>query len=100
MGDFFFNIPARKVSNYHRGESLFYTCIIVRLCKFNYYYNFFLLIDAGAPVYMYEFQHASSLLTKNRPNFVGCDHGDEIFFILGYCFGKDVNPQGLLLFIY
>ncbi len=39
MGDFFFNIPARKVSNYHRGESLFYICIVVRLCKFNYYYN-------------------------------------------------------------
>ncbi|XP_058624088.1 uncharacterized protein LOC131534960 isoform X1 [Onychostoma macrolepis] len=67
MGDFFFNIPARKVSNYHR--------------------------DAGAPVYMYEFQNPPSLLKKKRPSFVGCDHGDEIFFVLGYCFGKYVKLQ-------
>uniref|UniRef100_A0A671QUA3 Fatty acyl-CoA hydrolase precursor, medium chain-like n=1 Tax=Sinocyclocheilus anshuiensis TaxID=1608454 RepID=A0A671QUA3_9TELE len=67
MGDFFFNIPARKVSNYHR--------------------------DAGAPVYVYEFQHPPSLLKKIRPNFVGCDHGDDIFFVLGYCFGRHVKLQ-------
>ncbi|XP_073687510.1 uncharacterized protein ces2b isoform X4 [Garra rufa] len=62
MGDFFFNIPARKVANYHR--------------------------DTGAPVYVYEFQHSPSLLQKKRPSFVGSDHGDEIFFVFGYCFGK------------
>uniref|UniRef100_A0A8C1WC11 Carboxylic ester hydrolase n=1 Tax=Cyprinus carpio TaxID=7962 RepID=A0A8C1WC11_CYPCA len=67
MGDFFFNIPARKVSNYHR--------------------------DAGAPVYMYEFQHSPSLLKKNRPSFVGCDHGDDMFFVLGYCFGRHLKVQ-------
>ncbi|CAM4735064.1 unnamed protein product [Leuciscus chuanchicus] len=62
MGDFFFNIPARKVANYHR--------------------------DAGAPVYMYEFQHPPSMLQNKRPSFVGSDHGDEVFFVLGYCFGN------------
>ncbi|CAM4735066.1 unnamed protein product [Leuciscus chuanchicus] len=62
MGDFFFNIPARKVANYHR--------------------------DAGAPVYMYEFQHPPSILQNKRPSFVGSDHGDEVFFVLGYCFGN------------
>ncbi|XP_016133188.1 uncharacterized protein ces2b [Sinocyclocheilus grahami] len=67
MGDFFFNIPARKVSNYHR--------------------------DAGAPVYVYEFQHPPSLLKKIRPDFVGCDHGDDIFFVLGYCFGRHVKLE-------
>uniref|UniRef100_A0A8C2KCD7 Carboxylic ester hydrolase n=1 Tax=Cyprinus carpio TaxID=7962 RepID=A0A8C2KCD7_CYPCA len=67
MGDFFFNIPARKVSNYHR--------------------------DAGAPVYVYEFQHSPSLLKKNRPSFVGCDHGDDMFFVLGYCFGRHLKVQ-------
>ncbi|XP_016325035.1 fatty acyl-CoA hydrolase precursor, medium chain isoform X2 [Sinocyclocheilus anshuiensis] len=60
LGDFMFNIPARKVANYHR--------------------------DAGAPVYMYEFQHPPSLLQKKRPSFVGCDHGDEVIFVLGFCF--------------
>ncbi|KAL1247761.1 hypothetical protein QQF64_023137 [Cirrhinus molitorella] len=62
MGDFFFNIPARKLANYHR--------------------------DRGAPVYVYEFQHPPSVLQKKRPSFVGSDHGDEIFFVFGYCFGK------------
>ncbi|ROJ28362.1 Cocaine esterase [Anabarilius grahami] len=62
MGDFFFNIPARKVANYHR--------------------------DAGAPVYMYEFQHPPSVLQKKRPSFVGTDHGDELLFVFGYCFGN------------
>ncbi|KAK7121238.1 hypothetical protein R3I93_022358 [Phoxinus phoxinus] len=62
MGDFFFNIPARKVANYHR--------------------------DAGAPVYVYEFQHPPSILQNKRPSFVGSDHGDEVFFVFGYCFGN------------
>uniref|UniRef100_A0A9J8A8A7 Carboxylesterase 2b n=1 Tax=Cyprinus carpio carpio TaxID=630221 RepID=A0A9J8A8A7_CYPCA len=62
LGDFLFNIPARKVANYHR--------------------------DAGAPVYMYEFQHPPSLLQKKRPSFVGSDHGDEVIFVLGFCFAN------------
>ncbi|XP_052399852.1 fatty acyl-CoA hydrolase precursor, medium chain isoform X2 [Carassius gibelio] len=60
MGDFMFNIPARKLANYHR--------------------------DAGAPVYVYEFQHPPSILRKKRPSFVGSDHTDEIAFVFGSCF--------------
>lgn len=71
--------------------------IIIIIFTINY---FFLLIDAGAPVYMYEFQHSPSLLKKNRPSFVGCDHGDDMIFVLGYCFGRHLKVQGLLLFIY
>ncbi|XP_056596266.1 uncharacterized protein ces2b [Triplophysa dalaica] len=62
LGDLFFNIPARKTANCHR--------------------------DSGAPVYMYEFQHPPSVLQKKRPSFVGSDHGDELLFVFGYCFGK------------
>ncbi|XP_059401886.1 fatty acyl-CoA hydrolase precursor, medium chain isoform X2 [Carassius carassius] len=60
MGDFMFNVPARKLANYHR--------------------------DAGAPVYVYEFQHPPSILRKKRPSFVGSDHTDEIAFVFGSCF--------------
>ncbi|XDV52677.1 hypothetical protein PO909_021370 [Leuciscus waleckii] len=60
FGDFMFNIPARKVANFHR--------------------------DAGAPVYVYEFQHSPSTLQKKRPSFVGSDHADEIAFVFGFCF--------------
>lgn len=36
---------------------------------------------------MYEFQHPPSILQKKRPSFVGSDHGDEVTFVLGFCFG-------------
>lgn len=49
---------------------------------------FFMMLDSGAPVYMYEFQHPPSVLQKKRPSFVGSDHGDELLFVFGYCFGK------------
>ncbi|XP_056307595.1 uncharacterized protein ces2b isoform X2 [Danio aesculapii] len=62
IGDFFFNLPARKLANYHR--------------------------DTGAPVYMYEFQHPAYIFQNKRPSFVGCDHGDELLFVFGYCFGN------------
>ncbi|KAL1247760.1 hypothetical protein QQF64_023136 [Cirrhinus molitorella] len=62
LGDFMFNIPARKLANYHR--------------------------DAGAPVYVYEFQHTPSILKKKRPSFAGSDHTDEIAFVFGFCFGN------------
>ncbi|XP_051979151.1 fatty acyl-CoA hydrolase precursor, medium chain-like [Xyrauchen texanus] len=62
LGDFFFNIPARIIANYHR--------------------------DAGAPVFMYEFQHPPSILQKQRPSFVGSDHGDEVVFVFGFCFAN------------
>ncbi|XP_026166173.1 fatty acyl-CoA hydrolase precursor, medium chain-like isoform X1 [Mastacembelus armatus] len=60
LGDVLFTIPAIKVANYHR--------------------------DAGAPVYLYEYHHPPKFLQAKRPSFVGCDHGDEIFTVLGLCF--------------
>ncbi|KAL4005945.1 hypothetical protein ACER0C_005658 [Sarotherodon galilaeus] len=60
LGDLFFTIPAIKAANAHR--------------------------DAGAPVYLYEYQHPPKFLQQKRPSFVGTDHGDEIFTVLGFCF--------------
>ncbi|XP_070686336.1 cocaine esterase [Pempheris klunzingeri] len=60
IGDILFNIPAIKAANVHR--------------------------DAGAPVYLYEYQHAPIMMQAKRPSFVGSDHGDEIFTVLGLCF--------------
>uniref|UniRef100_A0A3Q3KBZ2 Carboxylic ester hydrolase n=1 Tax=Monopterus albus TaxID=43700 RepID=A0A3Q3KBZ2_MONAL len=60
LGDVLFNIPAIKTANSHR--------------------------DAGAPVYLYEYQHPPKFLQVKRPSFVGTDHGDEIFTVLGFCF--------------
>ncbi|KAG9352615.1 hypothetical protein JZ751_021029, partial [Albula glossodonta] len=58
MGDLIFNIPAIRTANYHRG----------------------------APVYLYEFQLAPSILQKKRPSFTKSDHGDDIPFVFGMCF--------------
>ncbi|XP_051807962.1 fatty acyl-CoA hydrolase precursor, medium chain-like isoform X2 [Acanthochromis polyacanthus] len=60
IGDVLFNIPAIKAANAHR--------------------------DAGAAVYLYEFQHPPKILQNKRPSFVRCDHTDEIFLVLGFCF--------------
>ncbi|KAM3608903.1 uncharacterized protein V6R79_006583 [Siganus canaliculatus] len=60
LGDMLFTIPAIKTVNAHR--------------------------DAGAPVYLYEYQHAPSFLQSKRPSFVKSDHGDEIITVLGFCF--------------
>ncbi|XP_074472783.1 fatty acyl-CoA hydrolase precursor, medium chain-like [Sebastes fasciatus] len=60
IGDMMFFIPAIRAANAHR--------------------------DAGAPVYLYEFQHSLKLLQKKRPSFVRSDHGDEVFSVLGLCF--------------
>uniref|UniRef100_A0A3B5AR52 Carboxylesterase type B domain-containing protein n=1 Tax=Stegastes partitus TaxID=144197 RepID=A0A3B5AR52_9TELE len=57
IGDFIFNIPAIKVANGHK--------------------------DAGATVYLYEYQHPPSFLKKSRPSFVRSDHGDEVFIVFG-----------------
>ncbi|KAM3609465.1 uncharacterized protein V6R79_015298 [Siganus canaliculatus] len=59
-GDIVFNIPAIQTANAHR--------------------------DAGAPVYLYEYQHAPSFMKLKRPSFVKCDHADEILAVLGFCF--------------
>ena len=42
--------------------------------------------DAGAPVYLYQYHHAPQFLKEKRPSFVGADHGDEIFLVMGFCF--------------
>ncbi|XP_036963936.1 cocaine esterase-like isoform X1 [Acanthopagrus latus] len=60
LGDLMFNIPAIKAANTHR--------------------------NAGAPVYLYEYQYPPKLLQDRRPSFVGCDHTDEIMTVLGFCF--------------
>lgn len=91
MGDFFFNLPARKLANYHRGEPLpFLPTFINKKTVMSLFFNqiFFPLIDAGAPVYMYEYQHPAYVFQNKRPSFVGCDHGDELLFVFGYCFGN------------
>ncbi|XP_070763399.1 cocaine esterase-like [Enoplosus armatus] len=60
IGDMLFTIPVIKAANAHR--------------------------DAGAPVYLYEYQHPPTFLQTRRPSFVRCDHGDELFTVLGFCF--------------
>ncbi|XP_034541559.1 uncharacterized protein ces2b isoform X2 [Notolabrus celidotus] len=60
LGDMLFTIPAIKTVNAHR--------------------------DAGAPVYLYEYQHPPNFLQAKRPSFVKADHGDEIFSVFGFCF--------------
>ncbi|KAJ8002984.1 hypothetical protein DPEC_G00164640 [Dallia pectoralis] len=60
IGDALFTIPALKTAGFHR--------------------------DAGAAVYLYEFQHTVSMLKNKRPDYVKSDHGDEIAFVLGLCF--------------
>ncbi|KAM3609181.1 uncharacterized protein V6R79_010807 [Siganus canaliculatus] len=60
LGDVLFSIPTIQTANAHR--------------------------DAGAPVYLYEYQHAPSFQHARRPSFVKCDHTDEIITVLGFCF--------------
>ncbi|XP_053171374.1 fatty acyl-CoA hydrolase precursor, medium chain-like isoform X1 [Scomber japonicus] len=60
IGDIMFTIPAIKTANVHR--------------------------DAGAPVYLYEYQHPPKFLQAKRPSFVGSDHADEIYTVFGFCF--------------
>ncbi|XP_053171373.1 fatty acyl-CoA hydrolase precursor, medium chain-like isoform X2 [Scomber japonicus] len=60
IGDIMFTIPAIKTANVHR--------------------------DAGASVYLYEYQHPPKFLQAKRPSFVGSDHADEIFTVFGFCF--------------
>uniref|UniRef100_A0A3Q4GC31 Carboxylic ester hydrolase n=1 Tax=Neolamprologus brichardi TaxID=32507 RepID=A0A3Q4GC31_NEOBR len=56
--DILFNIPVIKTANAHR--------------------------EAGAPVYLYEYQHSLKMVQKRRPSFVGSDHTDEIFTVIFY----------------
>ncbi|XP_073411052.1 fatty acyl-CoA hydrolase precursor, medium chain-like isoform X2 [Dendrobates tinctorius] len=63
LSDIVFVIPTLKMAKYHR--------------------------DMGVPVYLYEFQHSSSLLQHIRPLFVNSAHGDELFFVSGGPFLRD-----------
>uniref|UniRef100_A0A3Q2ZPE3 Carboxylic ester hydrolase n=1 Tax=Kryptolebias marmoratus TaxID=37003 RepID=A0A3Q2ZPE3_KRYMA len=68
LGDLFFTIPVIKTVNAHR--------------------------DAGAAVYLYEYQHPPTILQKMRPSFVRSDHTDEIFMVFGHCFSTTHIKHG------
>ncbi|XP_072290621.1 pyrethroid hydrolase Ces2e-like [Eucyclogobius newberryi] len=59
LGDFIFTVPALKTIKAHT--------------------------DAGAPVYVYEYNFSPPMQKKLRPDFVGADHGDEVFAVFGMC---------------
>ncbi|XP_066292865.1 uncharacterized protein [Branchiostoma lanceolatum] len=46
--------------------------------------------DAGARVFLYENQYRPSI-HPNRPDWVGSDHGDDLFIIFGFAFLEGVN---------
>ncbi|XP_056133788.1 fatty acyl-CoA hydrolase precursor, medium chain-like [Lampris incognitus] len=60
IGDIMFTIPAIRIANIHR--------------------------DAGAAMFLYEYQHSVKFLQEKRPSFVKSDHGDELLAVLGFCF--------------
>lgn len=43
-------------------------------------------LDAGVPVYMYEFIYSAELHKHKRPSFVKADHADDVGFMFGGCF--------------
>ncbi|MBN3289933.1 EST5A Carboxylesterase, partial [Polypterus senegalus] len=45
-----------------------------------------LYLDAGLPVYLYEFSHRPRVYGDSRAKFVKADHADEIGFVFGGCF--------------
>ncbi|XP_049999673.1 liver carboxylesterase 1-like isoform X1 [Alexandromys fortis] len=62
IGDVLFAVPSVIVARHHR--------------------------DAGAPVYMYEFQYHPSFSSDLKPEMVTGDHGDELFSVFGAPFTK------------
>ncbi|KAL6084904.1 hypothetical protein STEG23_036274 [Scotinomys teguina] len=62
IGDVLFAVPSVIVARHHR--------------------------DAGAPVYMYEFQYHPSFSSDLKPEMVIGDHGDELFSVFGAPFTK------------
>ncbi|XP_051025088.1 liver carboxylesterase 1-like [Acomys russatus] len=62
IGDVLFSVPSVIVARHHR--------------------------DAGAPVYMYEFQYHPSFSSDLKPGVVMGDHGDELFSVFGAPFTK------------
>ncbi|XP_076988594.1 liver carboxylesterase 1 isoform X2 [Tamandua tetradactyla] len=57
LGDAIFGVPSVTVARYHR--------------------------DAGAPTFMYEFQHHPSFSLDMKPKTLTADHGDELFSVFG-----------------
>lgn len=43
-------------------------------------------LDAGVPVYLYEFVYRADIHKQTRPSFVRADHADDVGFMLGGCF--------------
>uniref|UniRef100_A0A3P9IZB7 Carboxylic ester hydrolase n=1 Tax=Oryzias latipes TaxID=8090 RepID=A0A3P9IZB7_ORYLA len=43
-------------------------------------------IDAGVPVYLYEFAYSADVHKDKRPSFVRADHADDVGFVFGGCF--------------
>ncbi len=96
LGDLLFVIPAIRAANAHRGslftsvKNAFPIPYIFNVMHFQQQHNHPHIIcprvDAGAPVYLYQYHHPPSFLRDKRPSFVGSDHGDEIFAVLGFCF--------------
>ncbi|XP_039988289.1 carboxylesterase 5A-like isoform X1 [Xiphias gladius] len=60
MGDLLMTLPVIKVAGYH--------------------------LDAGIPVYMYEFVYRAEIHKHTRPSFVKADHADDVGFVFGGCF--------------
>uniref|UniRef100_A0A674PBM5 Carboxylesterase type B domain-containing protein n=1 Tax=Takifugu rubripes TaxID=31033 RepID=A0A674PBM5_TAKRU len=71
----------------------FFTPFLLFLLKLFYSHLklFFTYSYAGAPVYLYEFQHSPSFLKDKRPSFVKSDHGDEIYSVFGA--GDQTSPS-------
>ncbi|XP_068938553.1 liver carboxylesterase 1-like isoform X1 [Petaurus breviceps papuanus] len=49
--------------------------------------------DSGAPTYLYEFQHRSSVWGNLKSARVKADHGDDIFSVFGSPFLRDGSPK-------
>lgn len=49
-------------------------------------FSLLLCLDAGAPVYLYEFVYQAEIHRNNRPSFVRADHADDVGFMFGGCF--------------
>ncbi|XP_006882582.1 PREDICTED: liver carboxylesterase 1 [Elephantulus edwardii] len=49
--------------------------------------------DAGAPTYVYEFQHRPSFSSEMKPKTVIADHGDELFSVFGAPFLKEGGTE-------
>uniref|UniRef100_A0A8D3E913 Carboxylic ester hydrolase n=1 Tax=Scophthalmus maximus TaxID=52904 RepID=A0A8D3E913_SCOMX len=60
IGDLLMTLPVVSVAGYH--------------------------VDAGVPVYMYEFVYRAEIHKHTRPSFVKADHADDVGIMFGGCF--------------